>query len=129
MADRGGLIVSDEPHLLEEDSFGRRVFHEREKRHETQAQFAGRVGVTEDTIRNWESGRVIPKLTNIQKLAKRTGRKISYFMEPIKRGLGLFFTLSPPLATVVVLVLLTTVGACLALHSISCSVMRPFQTL
>ena len=128
MADKGGLIVSDELHLTGEDTFGERVRREREKRYETQAQFGAHVGFTSHTIANWESGRVTPKLSSVQKLAKRTNRKISYFMEPLKRGLGLFFTLSP-VATIVVLMLMTVVGACLALRGISCPIMRPFRVL
>jgi DNA-binding transcriptional regulator YiaG len=38
----------------------------RRKRSLTQKQLADALGVTETTIRNWESGRSIPKLTPVQ---------------------------------------------------------------
>lgn len=60
--------------------FGNKVKELREKKDLTQINLADMLDVTEKTIRGWESGEEMPKVTILPKLAKELGVSVDYLL-------------------------------------------------
>ena len=60
---------------------GKRIELARRERGWTQIEFAEKMGVSRDTIWRWETEKLSPKMTVLQKIAQTTGKPSSYFME------------------------------------------------
>jgi len=62
-------------------SVGKRIELARREKGWTQIEFAKKMGLSRDTIWRWETDKLSPKMTVLQKIAQTTGKAVSYFME------------------------------------------------
>lgn len=60
---------------------GKKISALRKKRGMLQSDLAAGVGVSAVAVSNWESGKSMPKASNIPKLAKVLKCRISYFFD------------------------------------------------
>ena len=63
-----------------ETSIGRRVADARERKHLSQAQLADEVGVRQQTVAAWETGRNIPPTEKLGRLSAALGLSIDYLV-------------------------------------------------
>lgn len=62
-------------------SLGKKIELARREKGWTQIEFAKRMGLSRDTIWRWETDKLSPKMTVLQKIAQATAKPTSYFME------------------------------------------------
>ena len=61
------------------EQFSKRIFAAIEKKGLNKTKLATKLGVTDETIRNWEIGKTIPNMLHIWILSELTGQTIDYF--------------------------------------------------
>lgn len=66
--------------MVVDTSIGRRVAEARERRHLSQAQLAEEVGVRQQTVAAWETGRNIPPTEKLGRLSAALGLSIDYLV-------------------------------------------------
>ncbi|EOL5138197.1 helix-turn-helix domain-containing protein, partial [Escherichia coli] len=56
----------------------------------SQAELARRIGVTQQTVQQWVSGKATPKASSLDKLVEVTGHPLHWFLLPPEEGEQMF---------------------------------------